>query len=187
MMLVLKQDVSIAFFNLKDDVGGIMTSIGEQNQDIQSLAQAVMSKAMVPITSTDLSEILRSAKQIWSRVVQANGQVKVLKLVTGLLDSVNDENILSSVAKTVNKVQGKIKSKYVYHKVFVKACWRVDKTWCYSPVRWAPSLTASSCARCTLTKWWQSTKMSGERYYFGSAVKRLIGEVVQSRRRPRPL
>ena len=107
MMLVLKQDVSIGFFNLKDNVGGIMTSIGEQNQDIQSLARAVMSKAMVPITSTDLAEILRSAKQIWSRVVQANGQVKVLKLVTGLLDSVNDENILSSVAKTVNKVQGK--------------------------------------------------------------------------------
>ena len=104
-MMILKQTLSPKFFNL--DFEGLMDAVDKA--DIEKLIEKIMGKAFAPITREDVSEIIDEVLNLWKKVVNKEKDAenkKTLKLVSDLVQAINDEPVLDGIASIGSEVQG---------------------------------------------------------------------------------
>ena len=105
LMMILKQTLSPKFFNL--DFEGLMDAVDKA--DIEKLIEKIMGMAFAPITREDVSEIIDEVLNLWKKVVNKEKDAenkKTLKLVSDLVQAINDEPILDGIASIGSEVQG---------------------------------------------------------------------------------
>ena len=106
MMLVLKREISSKFMKIN------WPELWE-SQELENLRKelipTVMSKVMVPVEEADILEVLTLVKDNWKKAVDRENDPEskaILNLVTDLLTSLENPQIVSLVTEVVREIQG---------------------------------------------------------------------------------
>merc|ERR1719219_1370139 len=105
MMMILKREISPKF--VKINWPQLMDSLGD-SELVEALVKNILSKAMVPVKESDISEVLALVKDLWKTVVDGEKDPEnkaILNLVTDLIRTLENPNIVSILTEVVREIQ----------------------------------------------------------------------------------
>jgi len=105
MMMILKKDIPTSLFEIDwEDIGDKI----ERSGVVKEVAKIAMTKMMLPLEVTDIAEMIKPIREMWTKIVKnetSTNNLKVLKLVTALMDAIERQEVLENVADIARDMQ----------------------------------------------------------------------------------
>ena len=109
MMIVLKRELPLETVLTMDFEA--YADVLKDSKELKELAVIAMTKAAAPIEVEDLKELMVPLKKLYNQVLASesdNKKKNILKLVGGLLDSIDTEEVYEILVDIATNIQGEI-------------------------------------------------------------------------------
>jgi len=108
VMMILKREIPTSFFEVDWEAIG---NNAKHSKAFEKVAKIAMTKAMLPLEASDISEMIQPIKELWTEIEknQTNTEnLPILKLVSSMLDAIDTEEVHATVADIGRDIQGMV-------------------------------------------------------------------------------